>query len=92
MQYANNKDADQPAHPHSLISVFVISCLDSITPIVAISEISRLWLASVAEQAGLSPTWSDNPEDMFSHDEAQLMEGMFPESTQGSLHRQLAKK
>ena len=27
--YANNKDADQPAHPCSLISTFVVRCLDS---------------------------------------------------------------
>ena len=27
--YVNNKSADQPAHPCSLISVFVIRCLDS---------------------------------------------------------------
>ena len=30
MSYANNKGADQPAHLHSLISVFVVRCLDSI--------------------------------------------------------------
>ena len=30
MLYANNKDADLPAHPCSLISVFVVHCLDSI--------------------------------------------------------------
>ena len=29
-------------------------------------------LAFVAEQAGLSRTWSETPEDTFSHDEAQL--------------------
>ena len=29
-------------------------------------------LASVAEQASLSLTWSETPEDMFFHDEAQL--------------------
>ena len=28
--FANNKDADQPAHPHSLISSFVIRLLKSI--------------------------------------------------------------
>ena len=37
MSYANNKDADQPAHPRSLISIFVIRLLDSITSIDAIS-------------------------------------------------------
>ena len=25
MSYANNKGADQPAHPHSLISAFVVA-------------------------------------------------------------------
>ena len=29
LSYVNNKDADQPAHPRSLISAFVIRCLDS---------------------------------------------------------------
>ena len=27
---ANNKGADLPAHPHSLISAFVVCCLDSL--------------------------------------------------------------
>ena len=30
MSYANNKGADQPAHPCSLISAFVVRSLDSI--------------------------------------------------------------
>ena len=64
--YANNKDADQPANPRSLISVFVIRCLDSVITVVSITEISRLRRASVAEQAGLSLPWSQNPEDRFS--------------------------
>ena len=29
-------------------------------------------LASVAEHASLSLTWSETPEDTFSHDEAQI--------------------
>ena len=36
------KDADQPAHPRSLISVFIVNCLDSIIPVLAKSNISRL--------------------------------------------------
>ena len=40
--YANNKGADQPGHPHSLISAFVIRCLDSIICLDSIAEISRL--------------------------------------------------
>ena len=42
LPYAKNKGADQPAHPHSLISAFIIPCLDSIIPLVFISKISRL--------------------------------------------------
>ena len=30
LPYVNNKGADQPAHPHSLISTFVVCSLDSI--------------------------------------------------------------
>ena len=33
-------------------------CIDIITSLVSISKISRLYLVSVAEQAGLSLTWS----------------------------------
>ena len=52
MPYANNKGADQPAHPRSLISAFVVRCLDSIIPLVSISIVSSLYLTSVAAQAG----------------------------------------
>ena len=58
MLYANNKGADQPAHPRSLISAFVFRCLDSIIPLVSKSEISSIYLASVAAHAGLCLTWS----------------------------------
>ena len=33
--YANNKGADQPAHPRSLISTFVVRSLDRKIPVVA---------------------------------------------------------
>ena len=71
MSYANNKGADQPAHPHSLISAFVVCCLDIVMSLVSVTKISSLMLASVSEQASLSLTWSETPEDTFSHDEAQ---------------------
>ena len=71
--YANNKGADQPAHPRSLISTFVVRCLGSRICILAISNISSLYLASVAAQAGLNLTWSKILEDTFSRDEAQMM-------------------
>ena len=65
MPYANNKGADQPAHPRSLISAFVVCCLDSIIPLVYIAEISSLQLASVAAQAGLCLTWSQTSKTGF---------------------------
>ena len=42
MSYANNKGADQPAHSRSLISAFVVRCLDSIISLDFIADISRL--------------------------------------------------
>ena len=39
MSYANNKGADQPAHPRSLISAFVVRCWDSIISLDSIAEI-----------------------------------------------------
>ena len=42
MLYANNKGADQPANPRSLISAFVVCYLDSIISLDSIAEISRL--------------------------------------------------
>ena len=40
LPYANNKGADQHAHPRSLISAFVVCSLDSIISLVSRSEIS----------------------------------------------------
>ena len=44
--------------------------------LVSITNISSLMLASVAEQASLSLTLSETPEDTFSHDEVQLWQIM----------------
>ena len=55
------------------ISIFVVRCLDSIISLVSISEISRLNLVSAAEQASLSLTWSQTPEDRFSRDVAHML-------------------
>ena len=41
MAYANNKGADQYAHPRSLISTFVVRFLDSMICIIVISQVSR---------------------------------------------------
>ena len=72
MLYVINKGADQPAHLHSLISSFVVRCLDSVIPLVSISEISSLYQASVAAQAGFESYLVGNPEDQFSCDEAHI--------------------
>ena len=39
-EFANNTGADQPAHPRSLISAFVIRLLESIISRLATNEIS----------------------------------------------------
>ena len=72
MSYANTKGADQPAHPRSLTSAFVVLCLDSVMSLISVTKVSSLLLASVAEQASLSLTWSETLEDTFSYKAAQL--------------------
>ena len=58
MPYVNNKGTDQSLHPRSMVSTFVVGCLDSMMPILAKPKFSRLKPVSVAEQAGLGLTWS----------------------------------
>ena len=41
MPYTNNKSVDQPEHPRSLISTFVVCCLDSTVSELAKSKSSR---------------------------------------------------
>ena len=60
-RFANNKSADQPAHPHSLTRAFVIRFSESIISQNAISEISILWLVSVAEDTDLNIALSETP-------------------------------
>ena len=72
MPCANNKGADQPAHPRSLISAFIVRCQDRMIPLVYNSEISRFMLVSVAEQVSLCLARSETPEDTFSHGVAQM--------------------
>ena len=82
-----NKGADQPAHPRSLLSTFVVRCLDSMICILAISKVSRFELASVAEQAGLNVTWLKIPEDTFSRDVAHIESGSFRPLSRSPLSR-----
>ena len=71
MPYANIKGADQPAHLRSLISTFVVRCLDSTMPLILYLKFQD-YLVAVAEQTGLSHTWSKISEDTFWRDVAQL--------------------
>ena len=65
MPYANNKGANQPAHPRDLISAFVVRCLDSLILLLAIAEISRL-LTSLCSWAGRFESYLvANPETGF---------------------------
>ena len=63
--YANNKGADQPAHPRRLISIFVVRYLDSIISVLAKSKFSRLQLISEGEQVDLSLAWLETPKTGF---------------------------
>ena len=70
MSYANNKGADQRAHPQSdqhlccsLPRQYMYTCYIQSFKILASSE---------AEQAGLNLTWSKIPEDTFLHDVAHI--------------------
>ena len=65
MPFANNEGAHQPVHICSLISAFVLCCLDSIIPLVSVSEISSLYLSFVAAHVGLCLTWSQMPKISF---------------------------
>ena len=53
--HANNRDADQTAHLHSLISAFVIGFFESIIVKLAPCRISLFYLVSVAEHFGQKP-------------------------------------
>ena len=50
MSYANNKGADQPAHPRSLITAFVVRCLDNIISLIYSRNFKTL--ASFCDCAG----------------------------------------
>ena len=69
--FANNTGADQPAHPRSLISAFVIHVFESILSRLDTSEISNFKIAFVAEETDLSLAFKKN-EDRFCCDEAYI--------------------
>ena len=72
MSYADNKGADKPAHPRSLISAFVVRCLDSIIPLVSISPNFKPLSSFCSCTCRFESTLVTNPEDRFSRDETHL--------------------
>ena len=65
-KYANNKGADQPAHPRSLISVFIVRYLDSIIHILAKSKNFKTLPSLCGCADRFQSTLVANPEDRFS--------------------------
>ena len=82
------------SYARSLISAFVVRCLDSIISLDSIAEISSLQLASVAAQAGLCLTLSETAEDTFSHGVAHVIVSVQvgSETSEYSLPKSFAKK
>ena len=67
-RFAKNTGADQPAHPRSLISAFVIRFLERTISKLATSEISIFSLGGWFESGFVG-----NPEDRFCRVEAQFI-------------------
>ena len=65
LSYANNNGGDQAAHPHSLISAFVVRCLDSIMTKVAVNTMASHWVVSEAEQTRLNGSQSCISKERF---------------------------
>ena len=63
--FADNTGADQPAHPRSLISAFVIRSLKSIICRLAAGEISIIYLVFVAAETGLKLALSNTQKTEF---------------------------
>ena len=63
--FANNTGAEQPAHPRSLISAFVIRFLESNICKLATGKISITYLVSVAEETGFETRLSGTPKTGF---------------------------
>ena len=77
MGIANNKGADQPAHPRRLISAFVIRVLEGIISKHATSEI----LIFCSRGDWFESRFDGNPEDRFCRDEAQIIFSYFSTKT-----------
>ena len=68
-----NKAADQLRGNREADQRLCFRYIASTIPLLPKSEISSLQTYTVAVQPDLYRTWSETPEDRFSHNEAQLM-------------------
>ena len=66
-----NKDADRLRGNREGDQRLCFRYIDSTIPLLSNSEISSLYLSSVAVHPGLCQTGSETPEDRFSQNEAQ---------------------
>ena len=85
MPYANNKYTYQPAHPRSLISAFVVRCLDSITPTIAIQNFKTLislciWVGRFVSNLVANPKETFSRDDDDINMELHVTKGNFPNS------------
>ena len=68
LPYGNNKDADQLAHPRSLISIFVIRCLDSFKTLPSLcSWASQFESCQVTNSQRQVFSWSGSNEGQLIH-------------------------
>ena len=74
MAYVNNKGTDQPGHPCSLISTFVVHFLDSIITSTCYIQTFKTRFCSWA--GGFESYQVENPEDRFSRDKAHIIPGI----------------
>ena len=65
-----NKDAAQLLGNREADQRLCFRYTDRTIPLLSESEISNLYPYSVIAQPGLCQTWSDTPEDRFSHNKA----------------------
>ena len=71
--FANNTGADQPAHPRSLISAFVIRFLLSIISRLDTSKILKFLDSLCSGGDWFEPRFLKNPEDRFCHVKAHMV-------------------
>ena len=68
-----NKDTDQLRGDREADQRLCFRCTDSAIPLLPKYEFSSLQSSPIIVQPGLCGTWSETPEDRFSHNEAHII-------------------